>query len=460
VRFFRQKYKDRRGRTRESSKVYGQFRDHAERVRRLPLYTDEKASREAGRKIEKLISLKLAGAEPDADLTRWLSSMDAPLRNCLAKIGLLDAGRIEAARPLPDHLNDWQAALLAKGTSEQQAKQATARARRVLVKECAFKHYGDVTPGAVRDCLAKLREPKVSEVNGKLVEKPGLSAQTSNHILTACRSFCIWMVREGRALSNPLACLTPLSEKVVRQDQRHARRMESAATVARFIATTAAQPTRWGMTGTERALLYRLAVETGLRAGELADLTRLHFRLDATTPHVAIHDGGTKNGREADVPLLPGMIELLKAHTANMLPNAQVFSMPAKWDVSNMFYEDLEAAGIAHCDTAGRFFDFHALRHCTGTYLGERGVDAKIIQDIMRHADLRTTQRYLRATVVAKRAEVLRTFPSMTAATAVREATTDAPAECVGVEIEKAQQKAKTPGASDVTASKDKGLDE
>src|SRR5262249_49819638 len=43
-------------------------------------------------------------------------------------------------------------------------------------------------------------------------------------------------------------------------------------------------------------------------------------------------------------------------------------------------------------------FHFHDLRHTFGTRLGEKGVDAFTIAQLMGHADLRMTARYTHAT--------------------------------------------------------------
>jgi integrase len=40
--------------------------------------------------------------------------------------------------------------------------------------------------------------------------------------------------------------------------------------------------------GPERALVYRLAVQTGIRASELASLTRASFELDGERPCVRV----------------------------------------------------------------------------------------------------------------------------------------------------------------------------
>ncbi|MHC4154613.1 MAG: tyrosine-type recombinase/integrase [Planctomycetota bacterium] len=50
--------------------------------------------------------------------------------------------------------------------------------------------------------------------------------------------------------------------------------------VLRLLAATEKAPTRFGMTGHERALLYLLALETGLRVKELRSLTVSSFNCD------------------------------------------------------------------------------------------------------------------------------------------------------------------------------------
>ncbi len=57
------------------------------------------------------------------------------------------------------------------------------------------------------------------------------------------------------------------------------------------------------MVGPERALLYRVAAETGLRAGELRSLTARSFALAGDAPTVTVAAAYSKNRREAVLPL-------------------------------------------------------------------------------------------------------------------------------------------------------------
>lgn len=78
------------------------------------------------------------------------------------------------------------------------------------------------------------------------------------------------MVSDRRAVESPVAQLTPVN---ARTDRRHERRAPNVDEIRRLVTAAAAGHEREGMSGPERALLYQLAIETGLRANELRSLT-------------------------------------------------------------------------------------------------------------------------------------------------------------------------------------------
>ena len=57
------------------------------------------------------------------------------------------------------------------------------------------------------------------------------------------------------------------------------------------------------MTGPERALLYRLASETGLRSSEIRQLTEESFILGASPPTVSVAAKDSKRRRKDTLPL-------------------------------------------------------------------------------------------------------------------------------------------------------------
>ena len=134
-------------------------------------------------------------------------------------------------------------------------------------------------------------------------------------------------------------------------------------------------------------MIYRLAVESGLRANEIRNLKRCDFDFNNCT--VTVQDHTAKNRKEKTLPLRPGMTAEVKELLASKLPAAQVFKVPNK--PANMLKPDLEAAGIDYVDDAGRYCDFHSLRHTTGSLLAASGVHPKIAQEIIRHGDINLT---------------------------------------------------------------------
>src|ERR1019366_1660140 len=98
-----------------------------------------------------------------------------------------------------------------------------------------------------------------------------------NNYLRDFKSFCRWCVADGRLAQSPVEYLRPLPAAKVRNDCRHERRALSVEEAVRLMATTRSQPERFGMTGTERATLYQLAIETGLRSAEMRSLTAGSF---------------------------------------------------------------------------------------------------------------------------------------------------------------------------------------
>jgi len=158
----------------------------------------------------------------------------------------------------------------------------------------------------------------------------------------------------------------------------------------RLLESATAGPQCHGMAGPERATLYRLAVETGLRANELRALKVNSFDLHG--PTVSVEAAYSKHRRRDTLPLRPDMAEALRGFLAGKLPTARAFNMPKhRGDLVDMLRKDLAAAGIPYQDESGRYTDFHSLRHTCGSLLAAAGVHPKVAQTIMRHSDINLT---------------------------------------------------------------------
>jgi integrase len=125
-----------------------------------------------------------------------------------------------------------------------------------------------------------------------------------------------------------------------------------------------------------------VAVDTGLRRRELLSLEKeqVDFNLDV------INVKRTKSGKGRTVPMTPRVRETLINLCA---------------DVKHSFTSAVKAAGLTD-------FTFHDLRHTFGTRLAASGADVVKIRELMGHASITTTMRYMHASDSGKRDAIAR----------------------------------------------------
>src|SRR5262249_10348324 len=137
----------------------------------------------------------------------------------------------------------------------------------------------------------------------------GMSIASCNHILTAVKMFTRWLVKDRRTGDNPIAHLSAANAKL---DRRVVPRDLSGEELAVLLGASRTGKTRWALTGSDREMLYRVAVMTGLRASELASLTPESFALTVETPTVTVQAGYSKHRREDVLPLHPDLVHRLR----------------------------------------------------------------------------------------------------------------------------------------------------
>jgi len=421
---------------------YVEFRDALEKIRRLPAFSDKTQSEALGRMIDRLVACRVAGNTPDVALGRWLESLSNNLRDKLCELELLDRHDVAASKPLGNHLTDFEAALRAKGNTGKHVKQTIGRLK-ALFDGCGFKLWSDMKATAVEGWLAEQREAKQ--------DSDGLSRQSSNYYLTAAKSFGKWMIRERRASQSPLEHLRNLN---VATDRRHDRRELSVDEVRRLLWATYHGPSRYGLTGPERALVYRLAVESGLRANELRSLTRASFDFRTDPPTVTVEAGSSKRRRRDTLPLRRDTAAELKAHLGHKLPTVGAFALPVSNKTSLLIQADLAAARaawideggtpeakaerersgfLAYVDDAGRFADFHALRHTFLSNLARSGVHPKLAQALARHSTITLTMDRYSHTVLGEQSAAVEALPDLSAATIGEKRATGTTGRIVGL---------------------------
>lgn len=389
MRLFKKTYRDKKtNQLKELKKWYINFRDHNEQIKKLPAFSDKARSMELGRKIERLVFCRITGEQPDPTLNQWLEVLPGPLRDKLADLDLLDAKRVAACKNIVEHLDDFKQSMITRGVSERQVGQVYNRALNVI-EGCKFSVWSDIAPAPVMNFLHERRTAKI---------KP-ISAQTFNFYMQSAKQFCRWMVKEKRASESPLEHLEPLNVKAFPQRERRAFTEDE---FRRLLEVTRRGPVRhgknrdgdvvWCMRGEERAMLYLVAIETGLRANELRSLTRMSFDLDEPLPTVTVQAAYSKRKRKDVLPLRTQTAKVLDSVIGKLQPDDKVFLLPRRESLaSEIFKPDLKDAGVMYKDAGGRVVDFHALRHTFITNLAQKGVHPKTAQALARHSTITLT---------------------------------------------------------------------
>jgi len=68
---------------------------------------------------------------------------------------------------------------------------------------------------------------------------------------------------------------------------------------------------------------------------------------------------------------------------------------------------------LCYVDAQGRYADFHALRHTTGTWLAAAGVHPKIAQSLMRHSTINLTMNTYSHVLVGQEVDAIENLPSL-----------------------------------------------
>ena len=350
---FRRKYTklvDGKRVKKQSQKWYTKLRYPDGVVRTIPLFHDKVASHQRAAQLHREIEL--------------------------AESGVIDKFKEHRAKPLGEHLRDYQQALLDKGVTRDYAMLIYGRVETIL-QVCRFVF---------------LRDVEAAKVQGYIAEaiRAGLSTKSGNHYLAAIKGFFNWMRDDRRMAENPLAHLKAQNAK---KDIRRQRRALMLHEIDALLSTTLTGSRHHNMTGRERYMLYALALSTGFRAGELSSLLWRSLDLDESEPFITVLAEYAKNGKEATLPLrkeIAGLFRRWYVEEGFSLAD-KVFPGFNKDKAAAMLRKDLAAAGIAYQDNAGRYADFHSLRHTFISNVGKSGATVKEAQMLARHSTVALT---------------------------------------------------------------------
>jgi integrase len=129
--------------------------------------------------------------------------------------------------------------------------------------------------------------------------------------------------------------------------------------------------------------LIIVAIESGMRLGELLSLTWNNLYIDKGIAYLPV----TKNGESRTIPLSSKAIEALKAIPRRIESNKVFWSWTNRDSVVNVWKRTCKRAGITD-------LHFHDLRHEAITRLFEKGFNVMEVGCISGHKTLQMLQRY------------------------------------------------------------------
>jgi integrase/recombinase XerD len=223
----------------------------------------------------------------------------------------------------------------------------------------------------------------------------GLAATSQARRLSALRQFFRFLLAEAIRADDP----TGTAERP--KPRRSLPKILSVADVDRLLETARHEGDRADLTPNRRLAALRLLTllellyATGLRVSELVSLPASAGR--GGRPFIAVTG---KGGRERLVPLnkaAHAALEEYRAARAALGRPESKWLFPANSDTGHLtrqaFGRDLKAvAARAGLDRSK--LSPHVLRHAFATHLLSGGADLRIVQTLLGHADISTTQIY------------------------------------------------------------------
>jgi integrase len=344
------------------------YTDHSGRRRKKTLEADRRISERIAASLLEKVALRKSGLIDDRDERRAENE----------------------SIPLKEHLESY-AEFIASDDASPRYVQGVVHSIQTILDSAdpRIRSISDLDFEPVKRALAKIAKTR--------------SVGTMNNYVQKIKSFSRWLWETKRAKEYTLAKLETKVPK--KHERKRIRRRMTDQEVLALISAAQRGPFVRGLSGPDRAMVYRLAHGTGFRAKELRTLTPERFRLDDDPPTVTVLACYSKNGQEAVQPIAESLAIELKPWLATKAPGRSVFEgMSPK--SSEMIQVDLQAAGVPY-ETDDGVADFHSSRGTFISNLIASGASVKTTQELARHSTPNLTIGvYARASLHDKRGAV------------------------------------------------------
>jgi integrase/recombinase XerD len=134
--------------------------------------------------------------------------------------------------------------------------------------------------------------------------------------------------------------------------------------------------------------ILTLAFSVGLRVSEITNL-KIN---DIDSKRMLIHIKNTKGRKDRIVPLSQKVLDLLRTYYKEYKPKEYLFNG------QNSLQYSIGSCQKIYKKYIDRYSSIHTLRHSSATALLENGTDLRIIQKILGHSNVKTTEIYTHVT--------------------------------------------------------------
>jgi integrase len=268
--------------------------------------------------------------------------------------------------------------------------------------------------------LGEVRAGRPTHAGGKPKPRPPASVATVRGYVVTLRAFGRYLVERGTWPRNPFEALKPV--KIQKSDRKRENRALTPEEIDLLVQAAEVRPVQeWRRThpnasdehleklrvgGVHRGRIYLTLAYTGLRVGELAQLTWAELNL-VEGQEIAEIAARKQKGRDDDVVVLhPLLAEMLRRHrqecskASTRAGRGPVRNADRVFRVSSSLLRwlklDAEWAGVGLFDARGRATTIHGIRSGFATTLRRNATDPALRMRLMRHKTADLTLRCAR----------------------------------------------------------------